>query len=131
MIAEKHGNLVITIKNIHAAACGEPPAATNGDAGRYHSYFEGLSGDQWLFVYDRETRKGTLYGGDIDWTTPLEVTNGSVRGLILDGCEAAWLQACWAAATASPMRDESCNLLAYLAQKAVALADEVDVGRQP
>ena len=90
---------LLTIDNHHATSCGTPHEWTNRD-GRYYGYFSNQYGDQWVFVYDRKTRAGTLYGGDTGWEVEHHVVEGNVPGLVLELPEAHWLAACWQAATA-------------------------------
>ncbi len=88
----------IQIWNRHSENCGKPPAITNASGKKYHGYFENRYGEQWVFVYDRDTRTGELRGGDIGWDTVVLVKDGHVN-VTLGKAEAAWLQACWSAAT--------------------------------
>lgn len=108
MVSLAKQNFVFQATNIHAAGCGEPPAITNVDSARYyHGYFEGASGDQWVFLYDRQTGKGTLRGGDVGWDEEVEVVDGTAPELILDEKEWFWLKNCWNAATGeTPSRPE-------------------------
>ena len=100
MVSSARQNLVFRATNIHAAGCGEPPAITNSDPGRYYlGYFEGGCGDQWVFVYDRQTGSGALRGGDIGWDEEELVEDGRAGDLVLGREEQLWLQACWLAAT--------------------------------
>ena len=46
----------------------------------------------------RDSRRGTLWGGDIGWDTAHDVVEGEVSGLTLSVGERAWLLACWCAA---------------------------------
>jgi len=87
------------MRNIHGSDAGEPPICLNDAAGKYFGYFENLFGEQWVFVYDRETSKAELCGGDVGWHNKFPVTDGRADGLILGREELQWLQACWAAAT--------------------------------
>jgi len=50
-------------------------------------------------VYDPDTGKGELRGGDVDWNNVFEVLNGRVPDLILGASEQKWLEACWESAT--------------------------------
>jgi hypothetical protein len=88
---------LLTIRNTHAPACGDPPIVSNSNH-RYIGYFENVFGEQWVFTYDRETKTATLQGGDINWNNPQVVCDGKVPGLQLQKDEAAWLLACWNAA---------------------------------
>ena len=90
---------ILTIYNQHTAHCGIPPALTKESPTVYVGYFENPFGEQWIFTFDRTTREARLRGGDVDWASMHVVRDGRVDGLILGREEAAWLQACWRAAT--------------------------------
>jgi hypothetical protein len=90
---------ILTISNRHTAACGPPPALRNESPVLYIGYFENRYGEQWIFTFDRETRQASVHGGDVGWATEHVVRDGRVDGLLLAPEEAAWLQACWKAAT--------------------------------
>ena len=87
------------MQNNHSQACGEPPVFRNNDAKRYYGYFENPLGEQWVFEYDRERKKGEVRGGDAGWQTAIPVINGVAIGLKLREDEAHWLKVCWHAAT--------------------------------
>jgi hypothetical protein len=91
---------ILTIYNQHTAHCGIPPALTKASRAVYVGYFENRYGEQWIFTFERTSREACLRGGDVDWGTVHVVRDGRVDGLILGREEAAWLQACWRAATA-------------------------------
>ena len=88
----------LKIRNAHAKDCGAPPMVTNQNSDQYIGYFEGRCGDQWLFLFDRKTKTGTLQGGDAGWDDVYPVEEGNCPSLVLSKEEALWLQACWAAA---------------------------------
>lgn len=97
-----HEGLVFQVGNHHVASCGEPPKIV-ADGKRYHSYFENTHGEQWVFIYDYETERGELRGGDAGWGNVHEVTfTGDDRvgamhvDIVLDKDERAWLLACGA-----------------------------------
>jgi len=99
MPEERHyGKRLLSLGNHHAEGCGVPPHVTE-KPGQYVGYFENEHGEQAIFVYDRPTRQGTLYMGDYDWETPLEVVTGGVPGLVISEGERVWLRTCWEAAT--------------------------------
>jgi hypothetical protein len=93
---------VLAIYNNHTPHCGVPPVARNSER-TYIGYYENQDGEQWVFFYNRETKSGSLYGGDIDWHNPQKVRDGIVPGLNLRDDEAAWLKSCWNSATAKRM----------------------------
>ena len=86
-------------RNHHSLSCGDPPIIKGDDPNVYLGYFQNAFGEQWVFSYDRTTRKAELRGGDIGWNTVHEVRDGKVGELVLGREELAWLQACWKAAT--------------------------------
>ena len=90
---------LLRIRNHHTVACGDPPIVNGDDPNLYIGYFENLYGEQWIFTYDRKTKKAELLGGDAGWNTRNEVVGGVVPGLILSAEESKWLEACWHAAT--------------------------------
>jgi len=89
---------LFSVSNHHTEQCGKPPAIDGDDLDAYHGYFENRHGEQWVFIYQRDTGEGTLYGGDVGWEAR-PVVGGKVDGLILASEEKTWLQACWQAAT--------------------------------
>ncbi len=93
---------ILTVYNQHTAACGTPPAFSNQSGDLYIGYFANRYGEQWIFTCDRATGAASLRGGDVNWATVNVVRDGRVEGLILNAEEAAWLQACWNAASAPP-----------------------------
>jgi len=86
------------VRNVHSASCGEPAAITNEASNKYHGYFQNRFGEQWVFVFDHETKVGELRGGDIGWATVVPIRDGKVD-VVLGKAEGAWLLACWLAAT--------------------------------
>ena len=68
------------------------------DAAIYRGYFENRFGEQAIFLYERDSGRGTLYLGDAGWEQPHAVHDGAVQGLVLSPLEQMWLQACWSAA---------------------------------
>jgi hypothetical protein len=85
---------LLTIRNHHTAAYGDPPIV-DGEAGkRYIGYFENPQGEQWIFTYDRETGTATLRGGDVGWNNQYDVTDGGAGDLVRGRAEQPWLQAC-------------------------------------
>jgi hypothetical protein len=57
---------VLLIYNQHSADSGLPHYRANTD-GKYYGYFANEFGEQWVFVFDFETRSGLLYGSDVGW----------------------------------------------------------------
>jgi hypothetical protein len=92
-------NPLLEIWNGHDESCGAPPAITNkGNEKYYYGYFENRFGEQWVFVYDFTRKVGELRGGDIGWDKVIEIRDAK-PDVILGKAEAAWLLACWTAAT--------------------------------
>lgn len=98
---------IFKVSNKHAASSGNAPRVDGNEPGKYHGYFENEYGEQAIFVYDRETRTGTLWMGDAGWEGPIEVTRGAVEELMLSEVEALWLGACWLAATSRESTEEN------------------------
>jgi hypothetical protein len=71
------------VNNHHIEAAGQPPNIDEND-GNYHGYFENEYGEQALFVYDRESKIGTLYMGDAGWERAFRVEGGLVKDLVLN-----------------------------------------------
>lgn len=90
---------IFTMYNNHSKSCGTPPVVSNKKSKNYYGYFENEHGEQWIFIYNRETKKAELRGGDTEWQNIFIVNNGFVKELILDSEESNWLQACWKSAT--------------------------------
>ncbi len=55
------------VGNHHSAASGTPPPIADLCPSHYLGYFENTSGEQVIFVYDRNSRHAVLYLG---WATP-------------------------------------------------------------
>jgi hypothetical protein len=87
------------MRNVHSDNCGKPPIFRNDVGGKYYGYFENFFGEQWVFVYDRETKTAEIRGGDASWQNVFPVADGCAEGVILGRDELQWLQACWTAAT--------------------------------
>ncbi len=89
---------LLSIRNHHTPACGDPPIVDECSGDVYIGYFANSHGEQWIFTHNRVTGEATLCGGDIGWNTVHEVVEGQVPGLILNAEELLWLQACLLAA---------------------------------
>jgi hypothetical protein len=89
---------LLRIHNRHTADCGDPPIISSDNPNLYIGYFENSSGEQWIFTFDRGTRKAELRCGDVGWNDVHEIVDGKAVGLLLSGDEAMWLQACWRSA---------------------------------
>jgi hypothetical protein len=72
--------LVFAAHNNHTPQCGLPLRVQNTDnPGLYYGYFENCHGEQFVFVFDRATKTGTISGGDLDWGKPKTFTLGIVE----------------------------------------------------
>jgi hypothetical protein len=89
---------LLSVRNHHVPACGDPPIINGDDKDLYIGYFENSDGEQWIFTYHRKTGEGELRGGDVGWNIVTPVRDGLIVDLILGAEEAKWLQACWRAA---------------------------------
>jgi hypothetical protein len=60
------------VSNRHKAGSGNPPEIDGNTPNRYHGYFENEHGEQIVFVYDYETKTGTLWRGADGWEQGLQ-----------------------------------------------------------
>ena len=86
---------LFTVSNHHVADCGQSPMVDGDTPNSYHGYFENVYGEQFIFVYNRDTGQGFLWCGDAGWEQPYPVIDGHAPGLILSPEEQRWLQVCW------------------------------------
>lgn len=91
--------VILTVRNHHVESCGVPTACETADPNFYTGYFENQYGEQWIYRYDKTTKKAELRGGDCEWDNVYPVVDGRAAGLIMNAGEQAWLQACWYAST--------------------------------
>ncbi len=89
---------LLSIRNHHSPACGDPPIVNEDDLDTYIGYYENRYGEQWVFISNRATGESVLRGGDSGWNTAWPVVNGEIADLILNPEEKLWLAACLAAA---------------------------------
>lgn len=90
---------LLVINNKHVMGCGDPPLITNAQSNCYFGYYENIYGEQWVFIYNRETGSTELRGGDVGWQQTFEVIDGKAPALILNEGERIWLRNCWETAT--------------------------------
>jgi hypothetical protein len=83
----------------HSTAAKSPPRINERNANQYVSYFESATGEQALFIFDRDGQTGALYLGDTGWDNAHAVVDGTVPDLVLSEPELLWLGDCWRAAT--------------------------------
>jgi hypothetical protein len=93
---------IFSTTNNHTKSGITPPVVNNDDHDQYVGYFQNEHSEQWIFTFDRRSRKGILTGGDVSWKQlpVLGVGGGPTVGTTLSKTEQLWLAACWAAATA-------------------------------
>jgi len=96
------GGTVLTVANRHIKGCGKPPDLKAD--GAYTAYFENDYGEQLVFQYDSEQKKGTLWHGDYSWEDPVEVMAGGTT-LIISRDERFWLALVWDVATKYESRE--------------------------
>ena len=89
---------LLTIRNHHSAACGDPPIVNEEGRDTYIGYFGNEHGEQWIFTCNRATGEALLRGGDAGWNKPWPIVDRYVDGLKLNRQEQLWLEACLAAA---------------------------------
>ncbi len=77
----------------NAGAYSRPPAINGDEPNTYHGYFANTHGEQFIFVFNTETKKSELWCGDAGWEQPYPVVDGSAEGLILSFEEQMWLVA--------------------------------------
>ena len=71
--------LVFAAHNNHDPRCGRPPRLRDtDDPSFYYGYFENRHGEQFVFTFDRTTRAGTVWGGDLGWDNRKSFTLGPV-----------------------------------------------------
>jgi len=85
---------LLKIRNHHIPSSGDPPIIDGDAENSYVGYFENPYGEQWVFVFDRDSRTAILRGGDVGWNEQFDITDGSTGNLILGKEELLWLEAC-------------------------------------
>ncbi len=90
---------IFSVSNRHAIDSGTAPYVDGDTQGRYHGYFQNEHGEQALFIYDYQTKAGTLWMGDNGWENPIPITDLEKLDIVLGKNESLWLQSCWKAAT--------------------------------
>jgi hypothetical protein len=97
---EKTPQVIFQAVNNHGSASGTPPYTNTSASGRYFGYYENEHKEQFIFIYDRERKQGTLLMGDYGWDKPIAIVDPQKPDVVLSKNEWLWLQACWMAATA-------------------------------
>ena len=100
MSDKRPDDIIFQATNNHGVSSGIPPYIDTRGKGKYYGYFENESREQFIFIYDYQLHKATLWVGDNGWDEPLILTDGQAPNVILSSTEQLWLQACWTAATA-------------------------------
>lgn len=98
MSTAKINEVIFRAFNHHTSAGGVPPSIATNHNGYYYGYFENEHREQFIFIYEYQTKKATLWAGDNGWEDA-PVVEGKVPSLILSETEAAWVLVCWSAAT--------------------------------
>jgi hypothetical protein len=98
-MVEKTGDVLLQVRNHHAAEAGTPPRIDDADVNHYVGHFENAYGEQAVFVFDRSARSGKVYLGDAGWESGHVVIDGIAPDLVLNEPELLWLRACWQAAS--------------------------------
>lgn len=99
MANDKPRQLIFEAFNRHGITEGLPPHINTDVPGNYYGYYENEYGEQFIFVFDRATERGTLWLGDNGWETPEAVIDGHVPTIVLTKPELMWLLSCWLSAT--------------------------------
>jgi hypothetical protein len=91
-------DIIFQAWNNHLEDAGIPPHLDGNAKDKYSGYFRNEHGEQSLFVYDYQTKKGILWMGDNGWEEAIPVMDGEATDTILTKSESLWLRACWFAA---------------------------------
>lgn len=90
---------LLRVSNHHTDECGQPPAVDGDEPGMYYGYFANEYGEQAVFMYHYENGEAFVRMGDAGWGTAHRVVDGRLDGITVTEAEAAWVHACWLAAT--------------------------------
>ena len=99
MSGAQQNDIIFQATNNHGVSSGIPPYLSTHAHGKYYGYFENESREQFVFIYEYQAHKATLWMGDNGWDDPMIVINGQVPDVILSSLEQMWLTTCWMAAT--------------------------------
>ena len=80
---------------------------------------ESACGDQWLFIFNRETGVGYFWGSDLDWKR-FEIRDDKIQDfdLVLGADEFAWLRLSWSTASGRELESPPVHeIQAWLAEK--------------
>jgi len=97
-MAGETGVVLLQVRNHHTAEAGTP-RMDDAELNHYVGYFKNAYGEQAVCVFDRASRRGTLYLGDAGWERGHVVIDGIAPNLVLHEPEVLWLRACWQAAS--------------------------------
>lgn len=98
--------IVFQATNVPTKESGKPPSIDTGDLSKYYAYFENEHHEQFIIIYDYETRVGNIYLSKNGWENPLPVKAGKPQKANLGDSEKAWLKACWKVVVAEEQRRE-------------------------
>ena len=79
------------VSNHHIPSAGEMPDF-DGDDEKYYGYHVNQHGEQWVFVYDRESDKWEVRAGDLDWSTVVDID--TLGNFVVGLDELLWLDSC-------------------------------------
>jgi hypothetical protein len=89
---------VFKVSNHHPSGAEAAPEINGDTQKKYFGYYENESREQFIFVYDYETRSAKVWVGDADWEA-FDVEDGRAPQLVMGRFEAMWLYVCWNTAT--------------------------------
>ena len=113
---------VLTVPNYHYESCGKPPELMA--RGGYTAYFENNYGEQMVFRYDYQEKKGTLWHGDYSWEQPVPVMGGGAT-MIMSEEEREWLRLVWRVATRGETKEFQLRSSLDLVNAHKAIYDEL------
>jgi hypothetical protein len=91
-------DVVLVVKNVHAAECGPAPRVEDGpDAKVLTLYFRSDMADQLVLQYDPKKKIGILRSGDIGWDNKFEIRDDvlNTAGAIFGNGELTMVAAAW------------------------------------
>ena len=68
------------VSNHHTADCGAPPCIDGDAANTYYGYFENAFREQFIFVYERDSKRATVWMGDGSWDREYTFRDGCLYG---------------------------------------------------
>ena len=119
---EVWGGTVLTVPNRHTKTSGKPPGLVAKDC--YTAYFENHYGEQLVFRYDYEAKKGSLWHGDYSWEEPVQVMGGGAT-MILSEEEREWLHLVWRVSAEGESQEFRLRSVLDLVKAQKAIYDEL------